>query len=646
VGEKYALLVGVRDYSDGRLSKLAFTENDVEQLDQVLSGGGFRTEVLTTTRGQADAARSPTAANIRGRLKAILDRANKQDLVLVALAGHGISARVESAGKARDESFFCPADARLGQGRDVAELSKTLLGFSELFSTLGHSGAGANLLLIDACRNDPEAGRNVRNVDLDTLPSLPPGTAALFSCRSGEFAFETPKLGLGVFFHFVLEGLRGKARKDGGEVTWLSLVDYVTEQVPRAVPGLIGGGARQTPQFVGSQEGGSPVLRAAAAPPPADSLFRLGVAACYGLGRKVNWAEGVAYLRRAAAKDHAPAQALLGMCLDTGRGVARDPAEARRWSGRAVEAVKAAASRGEATAQALLGSMYAGGRGVEKDEEEAVRWYRQAAAQQFAFQAVARNDLGDMYAGGRGVEKDDAEAVHWYRQAAEKGLALAQRNLALMYARGRGVKKDDAEAEKWLLLAAEQGEPGAESELGLLYADGRVKKDDQEMARWIFLAAEHGSARCQRELASRFAGGLGVRRDEREAARWCRKAAAAGDAVAQDLFGDMCLKGRGTEQDAHEAGQWFRRAAEQGDRAGQVHLGDWWAGGMDGVADRTEAAYWYWKADAGKHPLAEERWRKLFHLTDTCTLRPINPVGRPNRCLANCSACHARIPGQ
>src|SRR5262249_1420735 len=150
------------------------------------------------------------------------------------------------------ESFFCPTDARLSESRDLAELSKSLVGFTELFSALEVSGAGVKLLLIDACRDDPSAGRTV---DLDTLPRPPRGTAALCSCKSGEREFETEKLQHGVFFHFVLEGLRGQARDGEGEITWLSLVSYVTRKVSREVPALLGSGHRQTPHLVSNQEG-------------------------------------------------------------------------------------------------------------------------------------------------------------------------------------------------------------------------------------------------------------------------------------------------------------------------------------------------------------------------------------------------------
>src|SRR5262249_26041439 len=118
---------------------------------------------------------------------------------------------------------------------------------------------GVKLLLVDACRNDP---RDSRSLDVDAVPRPPRGTAALFSCGSGQRAFETPKLGggHGVFFHYVLEGLKGKAQNEDGQVTWDDLISFVKRQVPRAVPKLIGGGARQEPHQVANLTGESPVL--------------------------------------------------------------------------------------------------------------------------------------------------------------------------------------------------------------------------------------------------------------------------------------------------------------------------------------------------------------------------------------------------
>jgi uncharacterized caspase-like protein len=211
-GKKHALLVGVRNYDHDALTPLQYTENDVEELAKALAEGGFASvRVLTTTRGAKKKAALPTAENLRAEIKALLAKKTRDDTVLIALAGHGISGTIKEAGKEKDESFFCPADAQLND-------NDTLIGLGQLFRDLGDCGAAVKLLLVDACRNDPKKGRNV---DIDALPKPPRGTAALFSCSTGERAFETDKLGKGhgVFFHHVLEGLRGKARNERGEGT-------------------------------------------------------------------------------------------------------------------------------------------------------------------------------------------------------------------------------------------------------------------------------------------------------------------------------------------------------------------------------------------------------------------------------------------
>jgi formylglycine-generating enzyme required for sulfatase activity len=252
-GGKYALVVGVRDYDSGKLDPLPFTENDAEDLATVLTRqGGFVVRVLTTTRGQKNKADAPTVANLHIAIKELLAGKKRDDMLLVGLAGHGIQARVKEDID-KEESFFCPADAQLND-------NSTLISLRKLFHDLDVCGASVKLLLVDACRNDPTTGRNANP---DTLPRPPRGTAALFSCKAGERAFETDKLGPkghGVFFHFVLEGLAGKAKNSDGEVTWGGLAEYVTRNVGRTVPKLRGGGAKQTPQEIKNLEGESPVL--------------------------------------------------------------------------------------------------------------------------------------------------------------------------------------------------------------------------------------------------------------------------------------------------------------------------------------------------------------------------------------------------
>jgi uncharacterized caspase-like protein len=115
-GKKYALLVGVREYNHASLPDLKHTENDVEQFARVLrDASGFTTVVvITMTRGQKAEALKPTASNSRAQLRKLADRVTKRDLLLLALSGHGLQITVVDpiTKKEKDESFFCPTDAR------------------------------------------------------------------------------------------------------------------------------------------------------------------------------------------------------------------------------------------------------------------------------------------------------------------------------------------------------------------------------------------------------------------------------------------------------------------------------------------------------------------------------------------------------
>src|SRR5262245_37699650 len=125
------------------------------------------------------------------------------------------------------------------------------------------SGAGVRLMLVDACRNDPgkAGGRSARRgVTAGAGPRPPEGVAVLFSCSRGQYSHEHADLKHGIFFHYVLEGLKGKARDDEGAVTWDSLSAFVKREVTRAIPRLVGPDVQQSPNEIKEGAGAPPVL--------------------------------------------------------------------------------------------------------------------------------------------------------------------------------------------------------------------------------------------------------------------------------------------------------------------------------------------------------------------------------------------------
>ncbi len=234
-GKKYALLVGVNRYDDASLQRLAFAEKDVTDAATLLKHQGYSVVLMTLADGRRDRDRAPTGANVRARVTELLKTTAKGDLVLIGLAGHGL----QFDGAA--DAFFCPRDAKADPTR-----TDTLISLAALYRQLNDdSKADAKLLLVDACRNDPLASRSA-GAEPAKLPPPPRNVSALYSCRAGERAYETETYRHGVFFHHVIDALRGKAANARGDVTWDRLTTYVRESVP-ADPAIHGVGRRQTP---------------------------------------------------------------------------------------------------------------------------------------------------------------------------------------------------------------------------------------------------------------------------------------------------------------------------------------------------------------------------------------------------------------
>jgi formylglycine-generating enzyme required for sulfatase activity len=248
-GEKYALLVGVRQYETPDLRALKYPESDVEELAKVLINSGYRPEnvkLMTQRRGAEEPRYLPIASKIRKELGLILNHLDENDSVIVALAGHGVQFQAD------EEAYFCPADALLGD-------RSTLIPLGSVYDAMKGSGAGFKLLLVDACRNNPltELGRDAGRPVVDN-PSMgrpirkrpPGGVAALFSCSTGEKAFEHPDLQHGVFFHFVIKALEGEADGDAdGKVDLNELTSFATRRVYRFVENKLG--VAQNPEFLG-----------------------------------------------------------------------------------------------------------------------------------------------------------------------------------------------------------------------------------------------------------------------------------------------------------------------------------------------------------------------------------------------------------
>lgn len=273
-GKRYALVVGVSTYHPAQpLPKLPYTENDANDLAQVLSSGGYKVKLMTNSVGRMEGSEvlSPISSFIRTQLDALLDNPNltPDDIVIVALAGHGVQYELIDGDKKSAKFYFCPTDAEITSLETANQITdkNNILDLAEVYAALNQCKAGGKLLLVDACRNDPTKTGLNRSITSKTLPPIPPppgGTAAFFSCSAHQQAFEDKDLKHGVFFHHVIQGLKGDAdvgnakRPADGQITLTELSGSVASATYDFV--LEKYNAKQSPELKGEFRLSIPLL--------------------------------------------------------------------------------------------------------------------------------------------------------------------------------------------------------------------------------------------------------------------------------------------------------------------------------------------------------------------------------------------------
>ncbi len=236
-GKRYALLIGVQKYGSDDLHDLECSDKDVLDLADTLRATGYRKGDVTVLSTREKGA--PTVKAIRAAIKEFVERDyRKEDTVLIAFSGHGIQ-----VGK---RFYFCPQGARIPADPKEDDL-RGLISVDELYRELKACKAGYRLVLTDCCRNNPyRAPRKVREVsdDLDLAEGMPRDVVMITSCSPGQKAYEDKDLGRGVFFHFVIEAMRGKADlNEDGVVTRAELEAYLRVQMAKHK-------SKQTPETI------------------------------------------------------------------------------------------------------------------------------------------------------------------------------------------------------------------------------------------------------------------------------------------------------------------------------------------------------------------------------------------------------------
>ncbi len=603
--KRLALVIGIDQYE--ALPKLERAVNDADAIARTLEGLGF--EVIL--------AKNAARREISRKLGEIETRISPGDTVLFYFAGHGVAIG--------GDNILVPADMPLPEQGGEGVVRDEGFAVDGIVRRLRSRGAGATLLILDACRNNPFEQSGTRNIGGTrglTRVEAASGVFVLMSAGTGQTALDRlpgedadpnsvftrsllPLLAKPGMSHIALAksvqkevarlaSSAGHAQQPAyyDEILGEIVLNEAGEAAPEIVPApavsataealaewtiVQNTTSRQVLEEFIAKHGGVPIYGALAK----EALARLEPAfgsssATPPTGDEVSGIETETEVAVAAPAPHAaaPATAPVTDCdrlaaapgTPVTRGLGIDGvAFAKIDVAAAIAACTSAVAEHASVARLHL----ALGRALDAARRygEALSAYEKAAE---LGDGTAMNNVGVLYNLGDLGKADEAQAVAWFRKSAQSGDVTGMYNLAINLWTGRGTPVDPAEAFTWMRRSAEAGNPPAMTQLGGMY-EGAVgtQKDDKLALMWYQKAAAENEQRAFYSLAVMLDAGRGTPVNTEHAA---------------DLF--MAAVGFGVEETRRDidqgASQWsdaFRKALQRRlkDQIG-VYKGD-----IDGV---------------------------------------------------------------
>ena len=247
-GNAYALIVGIGDYQDSRIPKLAFTSADARAFYQVLVDplrAGFEKE---NVRLLLDA--EATEKQIKKSVTQWLyNHVTADSTVMIFFAGHGGAEQDKCDPDAEKQAYyFLPWDA------DPEDLANTCISQQDFERLLRTLRAQRMVVFLDACHSTGVATPGARDLAVTVAPHYDrlaegEGRVVIAASKPEQRSWEDAKLQHGIFTFHLLEALRGKAdANNDGYVSIQEVASYLQREVPRTVKLL--GKEPQDPTFI------------------------------------------------------------------------------------------------------------------------------------------------------------------------------------------------------------------------------------------------------------------------------------------------------------------------------------------------------------------------------------------------------------
>ncbi len=219
-GTNYALIIGVAKYKDSQIPPLKYVENDVRELQQVLTDP--RTGIFKPKNTTVLLNRSATEKQIMFAFDDMAMKAmNEEDLLLIFYSGHGFT-------DSNAETFWLTYDTIERRIQSTA--------FSNLIlaSKIARIKAKTVVFLIDACYSSGMVNMSTAVHGLERDLRTAKDYVIITSSQADQVSLESPQLQHGLFTHFLVKGLSGEAdRSEDGTVNIDELWDYINSRIPR-----------------------------------------------------------------------------------------------------------------------------------------------------------------------------------------------------------------------------------------------------------------------------------------------------------------------------------------------------------------------------------------------------------------------------
>ena len=245
--ELYGLVVGVSDYRGDEID-LHYAAKDAADFATALrlaSSGLFGIEhshikSLSSTANSPE--RSATRRNVIAGLENLAERCKPQDILVLYLAGHGVS-----YGSDDGDFYYLVQEAHTADLADPEVRQQVSISSEELTAILRKSPALKQVLILDTCASgkfvDKFAER--RDVPSSQIRALQrvkdrTGIHILAGCAADRVSYETTTHAQGLLTYSLLAGMRGAALREEQFVDVGHLFNYAADQVPELAKGIGG----------------------------------------------------------------------------------------------------------------------------------------------------------------------------------------------------------------------------------------------------------------------------------------------------------------------------------------------------------------------------------------------------------------------